>query len=249
MKQVSWRAGGCAAVLLGIMTVSGGCTDEQTGLFIRGIVVIDEPECVASPEGDQLLHSAGLLDVALRPDYVASLIVGSQLTPRGDKTNLRTETMITTITGAEVELYRDTGELDTAFTVPATGILPPDSGDDAGFGIVTATIIPASTGVALAAELTSSAEIRTRVAHIVVFGKTLGGLDVETAPYTYVLRVCAGCLVDFPAGAYDPSVGCLPNDTVDSIVPPCRFGQDDPVDCRSCASQNAFCQFPGGAPP
>ena len=233
MKQVSWRAGGCAAVLLGVMTVSGGCTDEETGFFIMGNVVVDAPECVASPDSGSVLHSSGVLDVALRPEYDASLLVGTQLTPRGDKTNLRTETMITTITGAEVELYRDTGELDTEFTVPASGVILPDGGADPGFGIVTATLIPAATGIALAEELTNPNEIRSRVARIVVFGKTIGGLDIETAPHSYVIRVCEGCLVEFPAEAYDPTGGgCLPTDTGDNLVPPCRFGQDDPVGDR-----------------
>lgn len=249
MKQVSWRAGGCAAVLLGVMTASAGCTEEETALFIRGVVVVDAPECIASPEGDGVLHSSGLLDVALSPDYEASLIVGSQLTPRGDKTNLRTETMITTVTGAEVRLRRDTGELDTEFTVPATGVLQPEGGNEAGFGIVTATLIPAATGVALAAEL-NPGETRTRVASIVVFGETIGGLEVESSPYSYVIRVCEGCLVNFPAVAYqDPEAGCVPIDSGEAPASPCRFGQDDAVDCRTCTGGNDFCTFPGGTPP
>jgi len=249
MKQVTRRAGGYVAVLLGVMAVSGGCTEDQTGFFILGNVAVDAPECVARADTSSALISSGVLDVALKPDYEASLLVGSQLAPRGDKANLRTETMITTITGAEVQLFTDTGTLDTEFTVPAAGVILPDSGNDPGFGIITATLIPAASGIALAGELNNPAEVRTRVAKVTVFGKTIGGLEVETAPLSYVIRVCEGCLVDFPASAYDPSAGCVPSSTGESIVPPCRTGQDDVVDCRYCTNQNSFCQFPGGVPP
>jgi hypothetical protein len=237
-------------VLLGIMTSSAGCADEETGFFIMGNVALDAPECVASAESSSTLLLSGLLDVALRPEYEATLLVGSQLTPRGDKTNLRSESMIATITGAEVRLYRDTGELDTEFTVPASGVILPEGGVEAGFGIVTATLIPASTGVALAAEISNSSEVRTRVARAVVFGTTIGGLDVETSPWNYVIRVCEGCLVNFPAVAFqDPAAGCVPVDSGEAPVAACRFGQDDGVDCRSCTGSNAFCTYPGGVAP
>jgi hypothetical protein len=191
----------------------------------------------------------GFLDVGLRLDYVATLLVGSQLTPRGDKENLRTETMVTTITGAEVQLFLDTGELDTEFTVPASGVISPDSSADPGFGIINATLIPQATGSALAASIGNRGEIRTRVAQVKVFGETIGGLEVESADLRYVIRVCEGCLVGFPSGAVDGNgvCGVLQSDTNIEDVP-CNFGQDDVVDCRLCAAYNAFCQTPLDAP-
>jgi hypothetical protein len=249
MKHAIRSAAGGIVVLLAAMVTSGGCTTEETGFFILGNVAVDSPQCVARAEGSATLISSGLLDVAIKPDYEASLLVGSQLAPRGDKANLRTETMITTITGAEVQLYTDTGDLDTEFTVPAAGVILPDSAADPGFGIITATLIPAATGVELANELSNRAEIRTRVARVTVFGKTIGGLEVETAPLSYVIRVCKGCIVDFPAAAYDPALGCTGGSTDDTQQAPCRLGQDDPIDCRLCAGQNDFCTFPGGIVP
>lgn len=245
MKQVSRRAGACAATLLGVMA-AGGCAEEETGLYIRGNVLLDAPECIARAEGNTTLLITGFLDVALRPDYEATLLVGSQLTPRGDKANLRSETMITTITGAEVQLYDDTGALTTEFTVPATGVIQPSSSEEAGFGVITATLIPAATGIALANELSNPAEVRTRVAEARVFGTTIGGVDVESAPFSYVIRVCEGCLVDFPADAFSPVEGCLPGGSTQGVAAPCRFGQDSAVDCRLCVGENPYCQFPGG---
>jgi len=249
MKYVYWRAGVSVAVLLGGVMLSGGCTDEQTGFFIFGNVVLEPPRCVASPDSSDTLLASGTLDVALRSEYEGTFLVGSQLAPRGDKTNLRTETMITTITGAEVQLYRDTGELETEFTVPASGVIPPDSGTEPGLGIVFATLIPASTGAQIADELTNVDQRTTRVAEVTVFGKTIGGLDVETTPLRYVINVCEGCLVEFPAEAFNPVTGeCEPTGE-NAGADPCRIGQDDPVDCRSCYTQNPYCLYRGGVAP
>lgn len=251
MKLVLGRRASMVAVLLGL-TGMVGCSEEETGLFILGNVALSAPECIARAEGGSTLLINGLLDVALRPDYEATLLVGSQLTPRGDKVNLRTETMITTVTGAEVHLFTDTGEPDAnspEFTVPASGVIRPDASDDAGFGIVTATLIPAATGIQLASELTNRAEIRTRVAQVSVFGKTIGGVEVETAPHSYVIRVCEGCLISFPAEAISTQDQSCFGSAGDTGDPPCRLGQDDAVDCRLCSGENPFCAFPGGVAP
>jgi hypothetical protein len=231
-----------------------GCTSEETGFFVRGNVTIEAPDCIASAEADALLISSGVLDVALRRDYQASLLVASQLAPRGDKGNLRTETMIATITGAEVHLHKDTGELDgNPFTVPANGVIPPNASNDPGFGIATATLIPADRGNELFAELAEPGQIRTRIAEVTVFGKTIGGLDIETAPFSYVIRVCKGCLVDFPAEALSEpdmnGVQACNAPTDQTPESPCRLGQDDPVDCRVCASSSDYCLIPGGLAP
>jgi hypothetical protein len=249
MKVVHWRFGALGAALLA--AASTGCTDEQTGFFILGNVVLEAGECVARAESDATLHTSGIVDVALRPEYEATLLVGSQLTPRGDKGNLRTETMIATITGAEVHLYRDTGELDGApFTVPATGVIRPEASDDAGFGIITATLIPAATGISIAAELTSPAEISTRIAEVIVFGRTIGGLEIESSPFSYVIRACEGCLIEFPVAAYEAMTGSCTAGATEDIASPCRFGQDDSVDCRLCSGSNPACYyFPGIEPP
>jgi hypothetical protein len=259
MKLVLRRAGE-GAMLFGavlLATMSAGCTEEQTAFFIRGNIKIEAPGCIARPEGNTTLLSTGTLDVGLRLEYNASLLVGSQLAPRGDKTNLRTETMVATMTGAEIYLRNDVGELASPpFTVPATGVITPDSADGAGFGIVTTTLIPATFGLALRGidgdvdpivRPIGFEERRTFVAEIIVYGRTIGGLDVESSPLTYVLEACKGCVVDFPSEAlvFDPAGAgsCGPSD--EAQVPPCRVGQDDSVDCRVCAPEgNPYCIIP-----
>lgn len=244
MKRVLRRSGFAIVVGLGILGAGAACTEEQTGFFIRGNVVIEAPDCIASPEESSTLYSSGFLDVALTSEYIASLLVGSQLAPRGDKPNLRTETMITSITGAEVQLYESDGTLSTEYTVPATGTIAPDSSASAGFGIVTATLIPAATAQDITATLPQGG-VATRIAEIRVFGKTLGGLEIESSTFTYVIRICAGCLVNFPAEALDASGGCTASVTEFDGEGPCRLGQDESVDCRVCVGGYAACQGPG----
>jgi hypothetical protein len=240
-------SGGWCAVLLGVAAI--GCTEEETGFFIEANIRVEAPECLARAESSAVRLLSGALDVALTREYEAILLVGSQLAPRGDKTNLRTETMITTITGAEVHLYTDTGEADAAspeFTVPASGVILPEASTDPGYGVVPVTLIPAAAANALAEQLNNPAEIRTRVAVVSVFGKTIGGLEVESSQFSYVISVCEGCLVNFPAEAVATSDGSCFGSTTEEIEVPCRVGQDDGVDCRVCSGSNPFCAFPGG---
>lgn len=230
MKHVLSRVGG-SATLLAALAGFAGCTEEDTGLFIVGNLAREAPDCSVTADASSARISVGTLDVSLSEDYIASLLVGNQLTPRSDKASLRTETAIVTITGAEVRLLTDTGETDVEFTVPASGVISPDGSDDPGFGIVVATLIPGTSGAALAEQLDFGQE-RTRVAQVKVFGETIGGVEVESAEFTYVIRVCKGCLVSVPAEARDEDGLCtLPTDQ--ALEVPCQVGNDASIDCRA----------------
>jgi hypothetical protein len=80
-----------------------------------------------------------------------------------------------------------------------------------------------------------------------VFGRTLGGMSVESGEWRFPINVCYGCLVVFPPEANDPKVMPQPNCglsavTGTSVVHPCIVGQDDTIDCRVCKET-----FPRGA--
>ena len=74
-------------------------------------------------------------------------------------------------------------------------------------------------------------------------------VEVETAPHSYVIRVCEGCLISFPAEAISTQDQSCFGSAGDTGDPPCRLGQDDAVDCRLCSGENPFCAFPGGVAP
>jgi hypothetical protein len=201
-------------VLGGLLLLAGlgghGCSDEETGLYIKGVMVVQAPQCIVRPDSSAPLELGGQLDVARRSTYTATLLVGNQLTPRGDKQNLRTETMVTTITGAVVRLFDDVGQPITEFTVPASGVIDPDDGSEASLNAVDVTLVPASVGLQFASDFPPNTGGK-RVANVSVFGKTLGGLEVESSEFTYVIDVCNGCFA------------CLP----DEVMTGCRLGQDE----------------------
>jgi hypothetical protein len=194
---------------------------------------------VVRAESSATLLGYGVLDVGLKLDYDASLLVGSQLTPRADKDNLRTETMIAVVEGAEVHLFDDEGRPVVEFTVPASGVILPDSSDSAGYGVINATLIPQTQGLVLRDQLAPGQSV-TQVAEVSVFGKTVGGLELESAKLRYVVKVCKGCLIDFPPEALQAGV-CSRFDQPPTQIP-CRAGQDDAVDCRLCASNQEICR-------
>jgi hypothetical protein len=218
-----WKQG----VLGGLALVAGlglqGCTDDETGLYIAAVLAYTAPQCIVRPDPGSLQHLGGLLDIAVRPSYEATLLVGNQFTPRGDKQNLRTESMVVTITGAVVRLFDAVGASVSEFSVPATGVVFPDSGSEPGFGLVDVTLIPGSEVERLLDpsndELPAgSGNGITRVARVSVFGSTIGGNDVESAEYSYVITVCRGCLLCGLNTADQP--------LVDNA---CRPGQDSNV--------------------
>lgn len=223
-----------------LLWAGSGCTEEQTGLFIQGNAARIPPECTVTAEESAPLLGYGVLDVGLKLDYDASLLVGSQLTPRSDKDNLRSETMITVVDGAEVHLYDDEGAEQAAFTVPASGVILPEASEGAGYGVINATLIPQSAGEAILRDLTPGQTV-TRVAEVNVFGKTVGGLEVESAKIRYVVKVCLGCLVSFPSEALNAMGQCAINDMEPAEIP-CNAGQDALVDCRLCAPSREICR-------
>lgn len=58
-------------------------------------------------------------------------------------------------------------------------------------------------------------------------GTLVDGAVIKSNVFTYPIWVCRGCLT------YNPGVNCATLD--DTVTGPCRFGQDEGVDCRLCA--------------
>jgi hypothetical protein len=220
-------AAGCLVAATAAAT--SGCADNDSSLFVQAVVRLEAPQCTAKADPNATLLGGGVLDRAFPGGtYDAALLVGNQLTRLGSRTQHRTETSRIVIRGAIVNVMDDKGEPLQEFTVDATGFVDPGSGDDPGYGIVFAPIVPPGVG-----------EDDTSVtAHVKVFGETLGGTEVESAELSFPVFICRGCLVTVPAEACDPATGvcsCLGGDS-SGVEAPCRMGQDDPVDCRLCAA-------------
>jgi hypothetical protein len=238
-----------AAASIGAVAMSSliaGCAENESMMFIIGVTDITGSDCVLTPTTDGPFIGIGMLDVAIRDTYIAALVVGNQITPRGSRNQLRTETSRVRLEGAEVTLEDANGSELAEFTSLGSGFVNPASGDDATYGGFFTNLVPPGAGL----------DEGQYVASIRVFGTTLGGQEIESAELRFPIDVCNGCLVGYPASALDRNVAggdpylCAtsPADAVDPMnaadVVSCHPGQDEPVSCISCAAFSDVCRDP-----
>jgi hypothetical protein len=224
-----------------------GCSENNSSLFIRGALAIEETGCVARAEPGALMRGGGVLDVSFRQDYTAALLVGNQLSTQGDRDSLRTETARVTLTGAEVRLYDlENNQLDE-YTVQASGFVDAaPTADSPGFGSVFVSVIrPESNFRTVGCEaLDTPGQGCDIIVNVRVFGETLGQREVESNELQFPLHVCYGCLVAFPLVALDPvNNTCQGSDQDEVEATYCFLGQDASIDCRLCP-RNSACQSP-----
>ncbi len=246
MPSSKFRSLLSALVILGVVGPLS-CTDARTGIFVEGVLATPAPECVVVPDPGATHIGRGTLDLAFALDYRAALLVGNQLTPRGDKEQVRTETMNFLVNGAEVELFDSQFNSLQRFRVPVSGSVPPNASEAPGFSVVFATLIPSSVGEAFLEDLEGTTMTRTVIAEVSVFGETLGGTNLDSSTYTFPIEVCHGCLVMFPLEAVmadaDGELRCV-GEADGAGDAPCRTGQDSTIDCRLCSAQFPVCQAP-----
>lgn len=209
--------------LAGLLSFS--CAENDSSIFVRGVLAIDETSCVARAEPSSLLRGFGVLDVGIRTDhtYSAALLVGNQLSAQGDRTKLRTETARVAFRGAEVSIVDpELGELEP-YSVQATGFADPaPNADSPGFGFVFVPIV-------LPPDRTSG-EVTAKIR---VYGDTLGGQEVQSNEFWYPIAICQGCLVD--PQSLDPltgECGASDDDSGGEAKTACFPGQDRLTDCH-----------------
>src|SRR6478735_3482712 len=66
------------------------CAENNSSLFVEGVMLLDPSTCVAKPDSSAILLAGGVMDVAFRSSYTAFVLVGNQLTQRGSREQLRT---------------------------------------------------------------------------------------------------------------------------------------------------------------
>jgi hypothetical protein len=228
----------CAA----FSTVS--CAENESSLFVIGVYALGQTQCIADPSSTAVLLASGTLDRTLRSSYNAAFLVGSHLTERGSRENLRTETSRLSIEGAHITLYSTTGEELVRPDVAATGLINPASGTDPGLASVFAQLIRP-------ADLAALGPPGQAVVRIRIFGTTLGGQEIESGDYDFPIQICDGCLITYPSDSADPTAPpgqylCSPAaDTMSeetNLI--CHPGQDDYIPCTQCAGFNDACRDP-----
>lgn len=224
----------CGAAML-VAAGATGCADNESEIYIRNIVAPDE-SCVYTAESDGLSLLAGILDGAVRYEYTGVVLVGNQTVARGDSDSLRTETSAVSIYEYDVRVLNAEGAVfeGAAFTAPTAGFVGAKSGPEDGLGVASVVLIDGATGQALG-QAAAVAPVQV-VAEIVVRGRTLGGNELESRPFTFPISVCSGCLVAFPPGVATDEFSCGSVPTDDFEGARCTPGQDgDLLLCSECA--------------
>ena len=216
-------------------SLSFGCAENESMLFIGGVLAPNPPECEFMPDPGATTLLSGSVDPALTNIYRGVLLVGNQLVRRGSTDQLRTESARVSVEGTEVHvLTRDGDEVDK-YTVPASGDIPPASGQEAGYGAV---------GTDLLQPVRDYID-DVMVVSVQVYGKTLGGQPVESNWFTYPIHVQTwGSLIEYPLEAMSSDNRCVL--AAQETTAPCYAGQDGMTTCTLCGAD--VCTDPDAAP-
>ncbi len=148
-------------------------------------------------------------------------------------------TASTSITSAHVVLRTPSQEMIREFEAVTNGFIGPGA-----VGIASVTVIDAPSRDLLLETLPNRVVSRTVVADVTLRGRdAAGGPEVSTPIFSFAIKVCNGCLVDFSTGN-DPTAPKQPNclRPADPIAPrPCATGQDEAVSCQLCVSTRPAC--------
>lgn len=245
---------------LGTLALIPSCADNNSSLFVVGVIGIDSSTCIAKPDSSAVLLSEGTLDFAFTNSYTAFILVGNQLTQRGSREQLRTETSRVSLRGAEVTLTKLDGTQLASYSTVGTGFVNSAAGDAPSYSAMAVNVIPpvllskdAPACPQTAGQICSIRGAGSVLAKIRVFGDTLGGTAVTSSELDFPITVCEGCLVRYPADAaakplsatdtYKCSTAAT-TATANTTVPPCVLGQDLPFTCTLCSSTVPLCHDP-----
>lgn len=230
--------------------VGSGCTVEQESqLFIRQVLAVVQPDCIARAEPDAPAVGTGILDSALSQEYKAWLLVGNQLVTRGSADQARTETSRISFQSAEVRITSasDGSEL-SAYTVPINGFADAALNQEPSYGVTNLPLV--DRGAIAAIGSIPGRELRRIVATVKVTGRTLGGSTVTSNEFPFVIQVCRGCLVTFGNDDDDPNTpetDCTGPGSTSSTISnnaSCITGQDTSISCQACKGKVDECKKP-----
>ncbi len=242
MKRVLGQALSVVTVALLATAFTPACAENDQSIFIRSALAPSTNRqggrCVYTSDPTQTGLFLGEVDIAFTNSYTAVLLIGNQLAQRGDSANTRAESNRAHINGAVVRVTDPNGGLIGEFTSLATGFVEPQLNNQASYGPIMVTAIDVPTMAKIAADVDFERP-KLVAANIKVFGRTVGGVDLESGEFQFPIRVCKGCLVTFEG--YDDKA----TDVVECKRPaddaagstddlPCRSGQDERTPCLYC---------------
>lgn len=226
-------AGGLATATAVVLT--SGCVDNRASIYIAGVMIKQPPQCNVTNDPSAPQRLRGTLDLAVKAAYDAVLLVGNQLTPRGEKIQGKAEPMRIALSAAEITLLDGAGEQLScpgneecgSFSIFGAGVASVNRSEDAAFGLFSAQLIPPIVTDSIFDDVLNNGAV-TIVASVKVRGETLGGREIESGEFIFPVDVCYGCLIKYNNGQ------CCLRTPGESVPEACDLGQDRGVDCRAC---------------
>ena len=249
MKRVWGNVLSAASLLAGAAVVFSACVHDDSTLFVREVMAPPSSGstggalCTYTPDPTLPYLSSGLLDIAVRQQYDAVLLVGNQMVPEVNQSQLQTETSTITLQGAVVRITDFMGNPLTSYTRLATASLPPASGSTPGYATIALTILDSVTTsgpetAVIRGQALGFSGVDRFISYVKVFGVTLGGKSIESNELEFPIDVCYGCLVQFTNVTVGTPPPATPNCRADSsatttitTAAPCILGEDQTVDC------------------
>jgi hypothetical protein len=226
------------------------CASNDQTIFIRSALAPSINRqmggCIYTNDPTQAQLFEARADLGVTDSYFAILLVGNQMTPRGDSLSNRAESNRVHISGAVVRVTEADGTLIREFTSLATGFADASSANTPAYATVGITALDAPTRDILLPSLPNRVVSKTVLINIKAFGTSLAGKDVETGEFQLPMQVCNGCLVDFSTGNDDTAKvqpNCLkpPAMAPTPATSPCFAGQDEAVLCQTCVNSREAC--------
>jgi hypothetical protein len=217
---------------------------DEKSLFLVGVLDTQSTRCVAKPDPSAPLLARGVLDLGLTSQYTASLVIGNQSAPASTSTWAER----VALDSAEINLATLDGTLLDSHTASVTSFVDPASSQSAGYGALTVDLI-----LPTLADSEPLKSARDLVANVRIHGSTSNGGALTTNFIAFPIRVCTGCLVQYPARAADSTLTAgsaylcrsLSSEfTMPSPTVPCLLGQDQPFSCELCADSHPICRDP-----
>lgn len=249
MKRVWAHVVAGVSLLAGAGVVMPACAHDDSTLFVQGVLapqlVSAGQQCVYTSSPTQAIISSGTLDVSLRNDYVAAILLGNQMVSEVNSQQLQTETSIISVQGAVVRVTDAEGHQLSTFTDPAVTTISPSTGGTPGYAPIFAEIVD-PTSVSLAA-VPPGGTVPV-VTYVQFFGVSTGGDSEQSGEFEFPVTLCNGCLLAFSASDEEPdeplpncnkAIASASTNSSTSLPSPCLPGQDAVIDCSQCLSDPA----------
>lgn len=205
-------------------------------LLLLGAMLLDPATCVAKPDATAKMIAGGTLDLAFRTIYTAFLLVEK----RASSADMAAETERIVLDRADIKLTTLDGVVLSQYPNVALGVFNAATSADS-YGLVTLDLIPSEVGKS--ERLFNAQQVLAKVR---VSGTTANGKKMTSTELAFPIRVCTGCLVEYPAIDADPawSETGYHCSSVRRVMPPCVIGQDVSFPCSACAAALEVCGDP-----